>query len=49
MARFDHYCGWVSTAIGLRNMRWFLAFLVTNVLMCAYGETQHALFPPTGI
>ena len=37
VARFDHYCGWVSNAIGLRNMRWFLAFLLANVLMCSYG------------
>ena len=38
VGRFDHYCGWISNAVGLRNMRWFLAFLVVNVLMCTYGE-----------
>ena len=37
VARFDHYCGWVSNAIGLRNLRYFLAFLLANVLMCSYG------------
>jgi len=35
--RFDHFCGWVSNAIGEENYRYFLLFLAVHVGMCAYG------------
>lgn len=35
--RFDHFCPWVNNAIGARNMRWFLLFVVSNAVFLAYG------------
>merc|ERR1711871_1453248 len=37
VARFDHHCVWVNQCIGLGNYRWFLAFVASNALICAYG------------
>eukprot|EP00899_Mesostigma_viride_P006860 jgi/Mesvir1/16175/Mv08440-RA.1 len=37
VARFDHHCAWMNNCIGAKNTRYFLAFLVVNVFMCAYG------------
>jgi len=37
VSRFDHYCIWLNTAVGERNYRYFLAFLVTHVAMLWYG------------
>ena len=37
VARFDHWCIWINNAVGLYNVRWFLAFLVTTTIACFYG------------
>ena len=35
--KFDHYCPWVNNCIGQQNMRWFLAFLLSNTVLCCYA------------
>ncbi|PNW86524.1 hypothetical protein CHLRE_02g090100v5 [Chlamydomonas reinhardtii] len=37
VARHDHHCAWINNCVGAANMRHFLAFLVANLAMCAYG------------
>ncbi len=37
ISRFDHYCIWLNTAVGERNYRYFLAFLIIHVAMLWYG------------
>lgn len=34
---YDHHCLWVNNCIGLRNYRWFMAYLVLNINMMFYG------------
>lgn len=34
---YDHHCLWVNNCIGLRNYRWFCAYLVLNINLMAYG------------
>jgi len=37
VCKFDHYCAVVNQAIGLRNLRWFLLFLIVNGALCVHG------------
>lgn len=37
VARFDHHCLWLNGCVGGANLRWFLLFLMCNVLLSAYG------------
>ncbi|KNC48842.1 palmitoyltransferase swf1 [Thecamonas trahens ATCC 50062] len=35
--RFDHHCAWINNCVGEQNHRWFLAFLASTSVLCAYG------------
>lgn len=37
IARFDHFCPWTGTAIGLRNYRPFVLFLFSCTLSAIHG------------
>ncbi|EFJ49363.1 hypothetical protein VOLCADRAFT_89714 [Volvox carteri f. nagariensis] len=37
VGRHDHHCQWINNCVGFNNLRIFLAFLVANLAMCAYG------------
>ena len=37
IAYFDHYCVWMRNAIGLFNLRYFLAFLLVTSVACGHG------------
>jgi hypothetical protein len=36
IARYDHFCPWVMAPIGARSHRFFLAFLLTNIIASSY-------------
>ena len=37
VCKFDHYCSVVNQTIGLRNLRWFVLFLIVNGALCLHG------------
>eukprot|EP01138_Halocafeteria_seosinensis_P013663 gb/GECG01013954.1/.p1 GENE.gb/GECG01013954.1/~~gb/GECG01013954.1/.p1 ORF type:complete len:438 (+),score=29.63 gb/GECG01013954.1/:1-1314(+) len=37
ISRFDHYCIWLNRAVGEKNYRWFLAFLLAHSFILFYG------------
>lgn len=34
---YDHHCIWVNNCIGQNNYRWFIAYLVSNIVLMVYG------------
>jgi palmitoyltransferase len=37
ISRFDHHCIWINNCVGVGNHKWFLAFLFSHLMICAYG------------
>jgi len=37
VAKFDHHCIWVNNCIGIGNHYYFMMFLLSNAIICAYG------------
>jgi hypothetical protein len=49
VARFDHYCVWLNSAVGERNYRWFLLYLISHTGMLLYGAVACAAIFATEI
>lgn len=36
VAKYDHWCIWINNSVGFYNIRWFLAFIFSITVICAY-------------
>lgn len=41
--RFDHHCVWINNCVGVKNHKWFLAFLCSHILITFYGAVAGTL------
>jgi len=49
VARYDHYCIWLNSAVGERNYRWFVLYLASHTLMLLYGAVACASIFATSV
>ncbi|KAK9477191.1 DHHC palmitoyltransferase-domain-containing protein [Lipomyces japonicus] len=38
IARMDHHCAWINNCVGYYNYRYFLGFLLSNLIVLIYGS-----------
>ncbi|KAK9356710.1 DHHC palmitoyltransferase-domain-containing protein [Lipomyces doorenjongii] len=38
IARMDHHCAWINNCVGYNNYRFFLGFIVSNLIVLTYGS-----------